>query len=309
MSGAVLLALLPVVVLIALGLLLRRRRFVEDGFWPQAERLGYFVLLPCLFFHGLATARIEALPVGELALTLILSTVIVAALVVALRPLMNVDGPAFTSVFQGSVRFNNYVGVTLAGSLFGAQGIALAAICNAAIVPTVNVLCVLVFARHGSAKLTGRGILKQVATNPLVTSSLAGLAFQMLGLGLPPGLEPAMKALGAASLPLGLLCIGAALEFGAVRQWLGPVASSSLMKFLAMPVATVLVAMLTGLKGPALTTALLFQLLPTASSAYIMARQLGGDAPLMAGITATQTVLALVAIPLVLVGLTAVVHL
>jgi malonate transporter len=309
MSGAVLLALLPVVVLIALGLLLRRRRFVEDGFWPQAERLGYFVLLPCLFFRGLATARIEALPVGELALTLILSTVIVAALVVALRPLMNVDGPAFTSVFQGSVRFNNYVGVTLAGSLFGAQGIALAAICNAAIVPTVNVLCVLVFARHGSAKLTGRGILKQVATNPLVTSSLAGLAFQMLGLGLPPGLEPAMKALGAASLPLGLLCIGAALEFGAVRQWLGPVASSSLMKFLAMPVATVLVAMLTGLKGPALTTALLFQVLPTASSAYIMARQLGGDAPLMAGITATQTVLALVAIPLVLVGLTAVVHL
>ncbi|KAB7786411.1 AEC family transporter [Methylorubrum populi] len=309
MSGAVLLALLPVVVLIALGLLLRRRRFVEDGFWPQAERLGYFVLLPCLFFRGLATARIEALPVGELALTLILSTVIVAALVVALRPLMNVDGPAFTSVFQGSVRFNNYVGVTLAGSLFGAQGIALAAICNAAIVPTVNVLCVLVFARHGSAKLTGRGILKQVATNPLVTSSLAGLAFQMLGLGLPPGLEPAMKALGAASLPLGLLCIGAALEFGAVRQWLGPVASSSLMKFLAMPVATVLVAMLTGLKGPALTTALFFQVLPTASSAYIMARQLGGDAPLMAGITATQTVLALVAIPLVLVGLTAVVHL
>jgi malonate transporter and related proteins len=66
------------------------------------------------------------------------------------------------------------------------------------------------------------------------------------------------------------------------------------MKFLAMPVATVLVAMLTGLKGPPL---------PTASSADILARQLGGDAPLMAGITATQTVLALVAIPVVLIGL------
>ncbi|PWC91119.1 AEC family transporter [Azospirillum sp. TSO5] len=304
MTDDILLALLPIILLIGLGKLLQYCCFLDKGFWPQAERLGYYVLLPCLFFHGLATARLDSLPVGELALTLILSTVVVAALVILLRPLMKVDGPAFTSVFQGSVRFNNYVGVTLAAGMFGAKGIALAAICNAAIVPTVNILCVLVFARHGSAKLSGRGILKQLVTNPLVMASLGGIVFQTLTLGVPPGLDPAMRTMGAASLPLGLLCVGAALEFSTARQWIGPVASSSVMKFLAMPVATVFAAMLIGLKGPALTTALLFQGLPTASSAYILARQLGGDAPLMAGITATQTVLALVAIPLVLVGIT-----
>lgn len=304
MTEQVLLALLPVIILIGLGMALRQRRILADSFWPQAERLGYYVLLPSLFFHGLAMAHLEALPVRDLALTLILSTIAVAALVMAVRPLLNLDGPAFTSVFQGSVRFNNYVGVTLAGGLFGAQGIALAAICNAAIVPTVNVLCVLVFARHGSAKLNGRAILKQLVTNPLVVASLGGIAFQLIGLGIPRGLESAMRSLGAASLPLGLLCVGAALDFSSARRWIGPVASSSMMKFLAMPAATVLVATVTGLNGPALTTALLFQALPTASSAYIMARQLGGDAPLMAGITAIQTALAMAAIPLVLIGLT-----
>ncbi|MDT4835910.1 2a69: auxin efflux carrier [compost metagenome] len=304
MTTAVFLALLPVVTLIMLGIFLRHRRFLDDGFWAQAERLGYYVLLPCLFFHGLATAHLDSLPVSELALTLILSTLAVAALVIALRPLMKVDGPAFTSVFQGSVRFNNYVGVTLASGLFGAKGIALAAICNAAIVPTVNILCVLVFARHGSAKPSWRGILKQLVTNPLVIASFGGIGFQMLGLGVPPGIEPATRTLGAASLPLGLLCVGAALDFSTARQWIAPVASSSLMKFLAMPVATVIVAVPIGLQGPALTTALLFQVLPTASSAYIMARQLGGDAPLMAGITAAQTVFALAVIPLVLIGIT-----
>ncbi|AWN46650.1 transporter [Methylobacterium terrae] len=305
MTGAVLLALLPVVLLTALGFALRRRRFLAESFWPQAERLGYFVLLPSLFFHGLATARVEAVPVGALALTLILSTLAVAALVLAVRPLLRVDGPAFTSVFQGSVRFNNYVGVTLAAGLFGQKGIALAAICNAAIVPTVNILCVLVFARHGAARLTARGIVRQLATNPLIVSSLAGMAVQLLGWGLPPGLEPALRTLGAASLPIGLLCVGAALEFGGARAWLRPVASASAMKFLAMPAATLAVASLLGLNGPALTTALLFQVLPTASSAYILARQLGGDAPLMAGITAMQTVLALAVMPLVLIGLSA----
>ncbi|KMO22496.1 transporter [Methylobacterium indicum] len=305
MTGAVLLALLPIVLLTTLGLVLRRRRFLAESFWPQAERLGYFVLLPSLFFHGLATARVEAVPVGTLALTLILATLLVAGLVVAMRPLFRVDGPAFTSVFQGSVRFNNYVGVTLAVGLFGPKGIALAAICNAAIVPTVNVLCVLVFARHGAARLTPRGIARQLATNPLIVSSLAGLAFHLLGWGLPPGLEPALRTLGAASLPVGLLCVGAALEFTGARTWLWPVLSASAMKFLAMPAATLLVASQLGLGGPALTTALLFQVLPTASSAYILARQLGGDAALMAGITAVQTVLALVAMPLVLIGLSA----
>jgi malonate transporter len=48
--------------------------------------------------------------------------------------------------------------------------------------------------------------------------------------------------------------------------------------------------------------------LPTASSAYILARQLGGDASPLAGIPATQTVLTLAAIPLMLIGLNAVVQ-
>lgn len=307
MTGAVVLALLPVVLLIALGVGLRRGGFLDASFWPGAERLAYFVLLPSLFFHGLATAQLDALPVFDLALTLILATVTVAGLVLALRPLMRIDGPAFTSVFQGSVRFNNYVGVTLAAGLFGATGIALAAICNAAIVPTVNILCVVVFARYGSARLTAAGIARQIATNPLVVSSLAGIGFRMFGLTLPPGLEPALRTLGAASLPLGLLCIGAALEFGAVRAWAAPIAAASAVKFLAMPLATILIASGVGLNGPALTVALVFQVLPTASSSYIMARQLGGDSPLMAGLIAAQTLLALAAIPLVLAGLAAVV--
>lgn len=305
MTADILFALLPIILLIALGMVLRQQRFLNEGFWPQAERLGYYVLLPCLFIHGLATAQLEAVPVRELALTLILSTVAVAAFVVMLRPFMKIEGPAFTSVFQGSVRFNNYVGVTLASGLFGAKGIALAAICNAAIVPTVNILCVMVFAKHGTARLSGRGVLKQVVLNPLVMSSFIGIVFQVLGIGLPPGIEPAMRALGTASLPLGLLCVGAALHFSNAKQWVGPVVASSLVKFLAMPLATIIMSMIIGLKGSALATALLFQALPTASSAYILARQLGGDAPLMAGITATQTVLALVTLPMVWIAATA----
>lgn len=299
MTGDILFALIPIVLMIGLGAALRHWRVIEESFWPQAERLGYYVLLPCLFFQSMATADLAALPVRTLSLTLIISTITVGAAVVALRPLMPVDGPAFTSVFQGSLRFNNYVGATMTSALFGVSGIAMAALCNAAIVPTVNVLCVLVFARFGSLRLSARDTVRQLVTNPLILSSLAGIAFQALGWKIVAGFEPALRSLGAASLPLGLLCVGAALHFDTARQWLAPILSSSAIKFGAMPITTLIVARALGLSGPALVTAMLFQSLPTASSAYVLARQLGGDAPLMAGITATQTVLALLTMPLV----------
>jgi predicted permease len=293
-------ALVPIVLLIALGYALKRSMITDEGFWSDAERLSYRVLLPALFLHSLATADTDDLPTGALAGTLISATVAVAALVIACKPLMRLDGDAFTSVFQGSIRFNNYIGVTIAAGLFGTKGVAFAAICNAAIVPTVNVLCVLVFARFGTARLHFADIVKQLVTNPLILACIAGILLQALDLNVPPGIAPALKALGAASMPLGLLCIGAALRFGAARSWVAPILTSSSAKFALMPAATYLAGRLFGLGSHALIIAVLFQALPTASSSYIMARQLGGDAPLMAGITATQTLLGTAAVPLVM---------
>lgn len=302
MTQQILLALTPIALLIALGHVLRRRRFVPDHFWPSAERLGYYVLVPSLFLDGLATARLDGIPVAGLVTVLVVSTLCVAAMLMVARPWMGVGGAAFTSIFQGGVRFNNYVGVTAAVGLFGAQGLALAAVSNAAIVPTVNVLCVLVFARFGAGgRFTPGAVLRQVAMNPLVLGCAGGIALQATGTPLPRAIEPVFKALGQASLPMGLLCVGAALDWGTARTWVRPIIAASAAKFLAMPAVAALVIALLDLHGPAAVTAVLFQALPTASSSYIMARQLGGDAPLMAGITAMQTIIAAAAIPLAMV--------
>ncbi|KVM82200.1 AEC family transporter [Burkholderia ubonensis] len=305
MIGAVLLALAPVALLVALGHGLRRSGFVGDAFWPSAERLCYYVLLPALFAHGLASARLQSLAVMPLALALVGSTVAVAAALLLIRPFVRVDGAGFTSVFQGAVRFNNYVGASLAAGLFGAQGIALAAVCVAAIVPTVNLMCVLVFARYGSTRPGIAALVRQIVSNPLVVACATGIAMQASGATFPPAIEPAVRALGAASMPLGLLCVGAALTFDAARAWVQPVCVASAFKFVAMPLLTLVAGRALGLGDAALTVALLFQALPTSSASYLMARQLGGDAPLMAGITAFQTLFATIAMPAVLTTLVA----
>jgi predicted permease len=152
-------------------------------------------------------------------------------------------------------------------------------------------------------------IARQLAMNPLVLACVAGMVLHATGIGLPPVAVPVFKALGQASLPLGLLCVGAALDFSTARSWLAPVGASSVAKFGLMPLLTVGACHVWGLHGAAALAALMFQSIPTASSSYIMAKTLGGNAPLMAGIVAAQTLLAGLMMPLAIFALAGWLHL
>lgn len=300
MLHVLLTTLLPIILLIALGTLLRVRGFVAQSFWPGAERLSYYVLLPSLFLHGLATANLDGVPVLGMVAVLMLSTLSGALLLVLYQGVRQHDGADFTSLFQGGIRFNNYIGATLAAGIYGSAGIALAAVANAAIVPLVNLLCVLVFARFSARHSSPLTVLRAILANPLILGCAGGMLLRVTGLGLPAGIEPTLGALGHAALPLGLLCVGAALGGARIGDQAQPLIAASVFKFLVMPVTTWGFCRLLGLDGQAAVVAVIFQALPTASSSYVMARQMGGNAPLMATIIAVQTVAAAATLPLVL---------
>ncbi|UOM35031.1 AEC family transporter [Acuticoccus sp. I52.16.1] len=302
MIGALLVALTPTALLIGLGHVLRwRTTLLPEGFWTPAERLAYFVLLPALIVHSLAMADFSGVPVGAMVVALAVPLLVVGAGLVVSRRAVELPGPAFTSVFQGAIRFNTYVGVTAAIALYGSEGAALAAIAIATIVPTVNVLCVLVFAHYASTGAGLRTAMRSIVTNPLIIACAVGIALHVAGLPLPPGIEGFVKSLGQSALPLGLLCVGAALD----RRTLGASPRAALIasgaKFAAMPTLTAMACLALGLTGVPALIAVLFNALPTASSSYVMARQLGGDAPLMASLVATQTVAAAVTLPVAMI--------
>jgi hypothetical protein len=79
-----------------------------------------------------------------------------------------------------------------------------------------------------------------------------------------------------------------------------PLVAASTLKLLVMPLLVAGLAAVMGVTGPAMVAALICAAVPGAPSSFILARQLGGDAPLMAGITTVQTVAALITMPLML---------
>src|SRR3546814_2238944 len=105
---------------------------------------------------------------------------------------MNVDGPAFTSVFQGAVRFNTFVGLGAVTALEGGTGVTLFAVAIALAIPTLNVMCVLTLARYGDhgQGTTLKAQLLFLAKNPLIIACLLGIALNFSGIPIPAGIEP-----------------------------------------------------------------------------------------------------------------------
>ncbi len=301
---AIVLVILPVFALIFLGWLLRRRQFPGEHFWAPAERLTYFCLFPALLATTLARADFSELDVLPMAGAIVAAILAMTGGLLLARRALGLSGPGFTSLYQGAVRMNTYIGLAVAYGVAGEAGVAAAAVAVAAIVPLVNLLCVSLLARFGTAaQPTLAGVARQVASNPLILGCAAGGALNLSGLGLPPVLGETLLILGRAALPLGLLCVGAALDLRAARRAGGPVLLSSLLKLGLLPALTWAGCWALDVTGTAAFVAVLFNGLPTATSAYILARQMGGDAVLMASLITAQTLLAMLTLPVVLAPL------
>lgn len=294
-------ALLPIVLLIVAGYVFRRRGWVPEIFWPGAEAMVYFVFFPALLTNGIAKADFTPYPVAGFAGAFLIAIIAVSALALVVGLALRLPGPTLTSLFQGALRPNTYVGLAAAGALLGPSGMALTALATAVVVPTMNVLSVLVMIRFGETTSTaprGRRAVFELATNPLILACALGGALNVSGIGMPKLIAPTFDILGAAALPLGILAAGAGLDGRAVRARVGTVGIAALLKLAVLPLITGLAGRALGVKGVALDAAVLYGCLPVSASAYVLARRMGGDSPLLAGIITATTLGALVAMPI-----------
>ncbi|MHB8788384.1 MAG: AEC family transporter [Desulfobulbaceae bacterium] len=300
--------LLPVFFSIILGFVFSRAAFPGNSFWEAAERLTYYVLFPSLLVQRIAAPAVN--PGGDgmlLALFAVLGATILTwtAMLLLLRPLVYRDGPAFTSVYQGTVRFNSYIGISIVLVTLGEPGIVVAAMLLSFLIPLVNFACIAVLVRFGRSRAektlsSHRAVVRAVLTNPVVIACLVGLALHHGQVAIPQPLDNFLDILGRASLPLGLLAVGAALEPRVLKHHPGTIMAVTLFKLLLNPLLIWFFCHLFAVPTFTTKVAVIFAALPGSALSTILARQLGGDAPLVAGITTAQIMTAAATLPLVL---------
>ncbi|AMW33891.1 AEC family transporter [Haematospirillum jordaniae] len=295
-------ALLPVVMLLGLGYGVRAAGFVSPRIWSALEWITYYILIPSFLIHALGHRPPEPAVIGGMA-SGILGVSLCMTLALWSVPILfpACDRAAFTSVFQGVIRGNTFIALGVAEGLWGPPGLALVAAAAGVTVILFNVLCVgtlsvFLVQAQGKWHLVLK-IALALARNPLIWACVIGWAVGTGVISVSDGFMNGLGFAGAAAVPMALLVAGSGLRFGPLgASWLME-ALSSLLKLLIMPAGGVLAAHLLGLEGMVRAVVILMLALPAPPSAYVLARQMGGDAPLMARIISLQMIFAFFTLP------------
>jgi predicted permease len=297
---AILTALAPVFIISALGYALANMKFGGGELWHALDTITFYILFPALLAKTLMRADLGSVPAGDFVLVSIGSITIMAAAIVTSylalgRP---VPGPTFTSLFQGVLRFQSTIAVAVSAALFGQAGLTYAALSVASLVPIVQlytVLVLLIFGR-GNKGVRVLPVLKRLALNPLTLACLLGLILNFTGV--PDFIYETISVLGNASIALTLLAAGAGLKLAAAQVSRRLLAFNMAARLIGMPLLVFFLCWLAGLSGLARTVTVISASVPTAATAYTMARKMGGDAELMAQLVTFQSIASAITLPL-----------
>lgn len=296
----------PVFLLIALGYGLKKSGFLPLNVWGPIEKFAVYVLYPGFLVPAIWHADLHGESAGAVGFAVLGAALISTLLGLALRPLLKVSGPTYTSVFQGLIRFNTFIFIPVATTLYGEGVMNMAAVGLSALIPVTNLIAIVVLARWGEPEggKTHDGsilsLLGIVIKNPIFAACMLGLGLNIAGVPPIEVLDRFLKSLGEAAIPTGLILAGAGLSFAYVasRPWLvGAVAG---YKMLVMPVIAWGICYMLGGDTQAQGVALMIGAAPSAAAGYVLARHMGGDAAFMAGVVALTTTASALTMPLLL---------
>ncbi|MCT7662395.1 AEC family transporter [Shinella kummerowiae] len=296
-------SILPVFLLVVLGTLLKRWRLIDRDMWNGLEQLGFFVLFPCLLFTTLAKAEFSGIAAGDIAIGSIGSVTFIALLLALAWPLFRlagVSGASFTSVFQTSTRWNAFIALAIGEKLYGTHSLALVALVATLIIIPLNFYNIAVLVWFGGGTRSLKTFAYKIVTNPMIIGSVLGVAVNLMGIRIYDPLMQATELVADASLSLGLIMVGAGLKLADALRPRPLAVLPVVMKLVFMPLVMTGAAYALGMRGEPLLTIAMGASVPTAMNGYVLAKQMGGDAPLYAAVATLQTIASFFTIPMVL---------
>ena len=290
--GHIVTTIIPIFSLVALGNIARRRGFLPEAFMEPANRLVYYLAIPAMIFRAISKASLaqqfNVAVMGMTLLAIICLFVICWTVSRLLRMPAAVRGAFIQCSFHGNL---GYIGLAVAFYYLGSDGLARASILAAFVMILQNLLAVVVLQSHRLSQVAGsrlRPFFGKIATNPVIGSAFAGILFSGTGLPMPLVLDRSLQILAGLALPMALLIIGGSLSMNRMRERLAAVTGSCFLKLLLLPALGLLFFRAAGQAPGDTLPAIILLASPTATIAYVMAREMEGDTDFaVAAISAT----------------------
>ncbi len=287
----------PLLILMLLGAMLLRIHIFDDSIVKKMNTAVFKVFLPALIFNNVYNSSID--DVKNIGTALYTAVVIVGAfaLTMFLVCFLEKDNAKRGVMVQGMCRSNFVIfGVPLCVSICGEGVLGKVSVAVAIVVPVLNILSVIVleFFRGGRPSL--KKMLKGIITNPLIISSLLGIAVLLSGIKLPKIISNSVNDVAKIATPLALVLLGASVNLSTVRGNLRQLIITISGKLIIIPFAGILVAALLGMRGGDIALLIAALASPTAVSSYPMALQMEGDGELAAQVVAFSTAICIITV-------------
>ena len=308
-------AVLPIILLIFLGYLLRQKGFLSENFLAVSNKLVFKLMLPAMLFINIY--NLDSLADIQWDITLYaLAAILVIFCLSLVTSVLTTPVPQRRGVILQCCFRSNFViiGLPLAGALGGAEAEAVAAVLSAASIPLFNVLAVIslsVFVgKKESFGESVKHILKGILTNPLIIA--VALAVACLGVRraqtaffsaevfrLDRELAfffDAIVTLKNGATPLALMVLGGQFVFSAVKALKKEILVATLWRVVLSPLIGVGGAILLTHLGVLHCTQAHYPALvalfgsPVAVSSAIMAKGMGNDAQLATQLVVWTTI-------------------
>ncbi|MCO1336187.1 AEC family transporter [Microbulbifer sp. OS29] len=284
----------PIFLMIIGGYLLARQGMLRKSFFDDATVLVFNILLPALLFDSLYSSSAKPSHEAPLLIAGVLGTFAIMPIAwLTARPITVKDRSAFIQgAFRGNVAI---VGLAWVEKAFGPAGVSHSAVLVAALTIQFNIFAVMLFVFYNEEKEFGpRLLLTELVKNPLLIGVFLAILCRVLNIKVPQMVLDTVKILGSASLPLGLICIGASMKLGQLLRSSTTALTSSLLKLIVVPILSVTIGWAMGMSPTYLGYLMLITGSPCGISAFVMAHTMGGNSQLAANIIGLSTVLSVI---------------
>lgn len=212
------LQVLPIILLIALGMLLRQTRFLKPETVEQLKQMVLSIGLPALLFQAFASTTLNQSYLAIVATVFVTCLVLLGAAILVLR-LLKVDNPFAPALFTGFE--TGMIGYALYLAVFGQSEVFRLAIVDLGQVTFVFFVLVTFISRQNGDRLSGWQLIRSFLLSPVILAILLGILASLAGLG---GLlqttrggqmvATTVQLLGNLTVPLITIAIGYELHLG-----------------------------------------------------------------------------------------------
>lgn len=288
-------ATIPVFLVMLLGYVLYRIKFIDDQFVSQANKFVFVISLPVQLFHDMSSVDMAAMFDGRYVLFCALTVLISIVAIWILSRLFIKNRSVVGEFVQGSYRSSAaMLGAVFLTNIYGNSG--MSGLMLISCVPLFNIFAVLVLTlespqtqQSGNLRSGLSHSLKGIVTNPIIIGIVLGFIVSLMHISFPPIIDKTLGSIASLTAPLALIALGAGFRSDRAKSQVKLTTIATLIKLIVLPAVFLPIAFRLGFTGQKMAALIVMLGSVTTPTSYVMARQMGHDGSLTASICVATT--------------------